>query len=157
MLNRARGFITQGSLSVIRDGKRWQGEAIDDHSIWQIVEERGHCEYDLSKHPKWNQQSYTGWTQGVEVEISRVEEIDPRDCTKERYVMYDGRKRSIPAGVEAIDWLRLSREDWQQCGSEIVSKGVGGRESDDDHDFEYNDKDEVSRDLLDPRTEPRND
>jgi hypothetical protein len=40
--------------------------------------------------------------------------VDPREITCDRYVSFAGTKRLIPAGVETIDWLQLSRADLHQ-------------------------------------------
>jgi hypothetical protein len=50
-------------------------------------------------------------------------------------VKFQGKEKLIPKGRHTIDWRQLSHEDWHCIGGEIIARGAGGHESDDEDDY----------------------
>jgi hypothetical protein len=74
-----------------------------------------------------------------------VEEYDPERLEQEgrtiplppsllgiKYFYWNHAPRAGPIGKDPLRWLKLSPEDWQVSGDQIVTKGQGGYGSDDD-------------------------
>jgi hypothetical protein len=113
-LKRLRAAHRRGEIEIRRDGMLWRDERIIPGSRW---------------------------------EIKKIDEFDPGRLESEgktlplpppvlgiRYVFWKYAPRAIPIGKDPLRWLKLSTEEWQLSGHQIVAKGDGGYGSDDEDD-----------------------
>jgi hypothetical protein len=86
-------------------------------------------------------------TPGSRWEIKKVDEYDPEHLEAEgktlplpppvlgiRYFFWKHAPRAVPIGKDPLRWLKLSTDDWQVSGDQIVAKGDGGHGTDDEDD-----------------------
>jgi hypothetical protein len=114
MLKQLRATYRRGEIEIRRDGMLWRDERVTSGSRW---------------------------------EIATIDEFDPARLEAEgktlplpppvlgiRYVFWRYAPRAVPIGKDPLRWLKLSAEEWQLSGNQIITQGAGGYGSDDDDD-----------------------
>jgi hypothetical protein len=103
-------------MEIGRDGMLWRDEWVTHGSRWEIKKVK---EYDPER---------------LETE-GRTLHLSP-PVLEVQYFYWNHAPRTVQIGKDLLRRLKLSLEDWQVSGDQIVTKGQGGYDPDDDKDFE---------------------
>jgi hypothetical protein len=113
-LKQLRAAYRRGEIEVRRDGMLWQDERVTPSSRWEIVT---NDEFDPARLE----------TEGKTLPL-------PPPTLGIRYFFWKFAPRAVPINKDPLRWLKLSADEWQVSGNQIVPKGMGGYGSDDEDD-----------------------
>jgi hypothetical protein len=114
MLDELRSTYRRGEIEIRRKGMLWRDEPVVGGSRWDITKVE---EYDPER---------------LEAE-GRTLPLPP-PLLGVKCCIWNYAPRAVPVGRDPLKWLNLSRYEWQVSGDQIVSKGAGGYDPNDDED-----------------------
>jgi hypothetical protein len=105
-LKQLRATYRRGEIEIRREGMLWRDERVTPGSRWEITTIH---EFDPSR---------------LEAEGKTLPL--PHPVLGIRYVFSKYSPRAVPIGKDPLRWLKLSAEEWQLSGNQIITKGAGG-------------------------------